>query len=175
MAIPHILMIPYPAQGHVIPLMELAQCLVQHGFKITFVNTEITHKRVLNALTDKNILDDQIRLVSVQDGLESEEERKIPGKVSEAVHRVMPGKLEELIKEINASEEERITCVIADQTLGWAQEVAGKMGIRRVAFLPAAAASLVLGFRIPSLIDDGIINKDGKTLPFIISTSNISI
>ncbi|KAL3525861.1 hypothetical protein ACH5RR_014233 [Cinchona calisaya] len=161
----HILMIPCPAQGHVIPLMELANCLVKYNFRITFVNTEITHKRVLNALTDKDLLDDRIRLVSIPDGLESEEERKIPGKLLESIFRVMPGKLEELIKEMNGSdEEERITCVIADQTIGWALVVAEKMGIRRVAFLPAAAACLVLGLRIPGLIDDGVINKDGTLI-----------
>ncbi|KAL3525859.1 hypothetical protein ACH5RR_014231 [Cinchona calisaya] len=161
----HILIIPFPAQGHVIPLMELANCLVKYNLRITFVNTENTHKRVLNALADKDLLDDRIRLVSIPNGLESEEERKNLEKLLEAIFRVMPGKLEELIKEINGSdEEERITCVIADQSLGWALEVAEKMGIRRVAFLPAAAACLVLGFRIPSLIDDGVINKDGTLI-----------
>ncbi|XP_027076748.2 UDP-glycosyltransferase 83A1-like isoform X1 [Coffea arabica] len=164
MANPHVLVIPFPVQGHVIPLMELAQCLVEHGFIITFVNTEVTHERVLDALADKGLLDDRIRLVAIPDGLESEEERKIPGKLAEAIYRVMPGKLEELIREINASEEEPITCVIADQGLGWALEVAGKMGIRRAAFLTAAAASLVLGFRIPCLIDDGIIDHDGTPI-----------
>jgi hypothetical protein len=33
---PHVLVMPYPAQGHIIPLLELSQCLVQHGFKITY-------------------------------------------------------------------------------------------------------------------------------------------
>ncbi|KZV25014.1 hypothetical protein F511_01984 [Dorcoceras hygrometricum] len=41
------------------------------------------------------------------------------------------------------------------------KEVAKKMGIGSVAFLPAAAASLVLGFNIPSMIEDGIIDGEG--------------
>ncbi|CAI9109828.1 OLC1v1009734C1 [Oldenlandia corymbosa var. corymbosa] len=169
MASPHVLIVPFPAQGHVIPLMELAQRIAKHGIRVTFVNTEITHKRILSSLADPEdlvALDDRICLVAIPDGLESDEERKIPGKLSEAIYRVMPGKLEELIKTMNASstEEDRVTCLIADQSLGWAQELASNLGIRRVAFLPAAAATLVLGFNIPRLIEDGIIDQDGTQL-----------
>ena len=111
---PHILAIPYPAQGHVIPLMELSQCLAKQGFKITFVNTEYNHRRVMTAkLAEKDYLDDErISLVSIPDGLELWEDRKEIGKLTESISRVMPGKLEELIDRINtnASEVEKITC-----------------------------------------------------------------
>ncbi|KAG8477300.1 hypothetical protein CXB51_030513 [Gossypium anomalum] len=50
---PHVLVIPYPAQGHVIPLMELSQNLAKEGTKISFVNTVFNHKRVLDALGEK--------------------------------------------------------------------------------------------------------------------------
>ncbi|KAA8547919.1 hypothetical protein F0562_004348 [Nyssa sinensis] len=161
---PHVLIIPYPVQGHVIPLMELAQCLVKHGFQITFVNTEVTHKRVVNAMAEKDILGDQIHLISIPDGLETWEDRNVPGKLTEAISRTMPEKLEELIQETNRSEDRKITCIIADQSLGWAMEVGNKLGIKRAAFLPAAAALLVLGFSIPKLIDDGIINSNGTPI-----------
>ncbi|CAN6286777.1 unnamed protein product [Urochloa humidicola] len=39
MAKNHVLMLPFPAQGHVTPLMELSHRLVDHGFEVTFVNT----------------------------------------------------------------------------------------------------------------------------------------
>lgn len=55
MSKPHIVAIPYPAQGHVIPLLEFSQCLVNHGFKVTFVNTEHNDKRVMNALADESM------------------------------------------------------------------------------------------------------------------------
>ncbi|CAI9763275.1 unnamed protein product [Fraxinus pennsylvanica] len=157
---PHVLMIPYPVQGHVIPLMELAQCLANENIKISFVNTESTHNLIINSLSGRDVLGDRIYLVSIPDGLESDD-RNVPGKLTEAVYKVTPRKIVELIQEMNISEDEKITCVIADQSLGWAQEVAKNMGIRRAAFLPAAAASLVLGFRIPKLIDDGIIDNEG--------------
>ncbi|KAK2634211.1 hypothetical protein Ddye_029003 [Dipteronia dyeriana] len=43
---PHVLVVPYPAQGHVIPLMKLSQSLAQHCIRITFVNTEHNYKLV---------------------------------------------------------------------------------------------------------------------------------
>ncbi|CAL2250069.1 unnamed protein product [Prunus armeniaca] len=158
----HILAILYPAQGHVIPSMELSQCLANHGFKVTFVNTEHNHKRVMNALADEShISKDHIHLVSIPDGLEPLEDRNELGRLSEAMQRVMPGKLEELIEKINQGEGQKITCVIADQTSGWILEVAEKMKIRRVAFYPAAAAVLAITLSIPKLIHEGIINNDG--------------
>ncbi|VAI36899.1 unnamed protein product [Triticum turgidum subsp. durum] len=49
---PRVMVLPFPAQGHVIPLMELSRKLVEHGFEIDFVNTEFNHDRVLQALAE---------------------------------------------------------------------------------------------------------------------------
>ncbi|PKA45916.1 UDP-glycosyltransferase 86A1 [Apostasia shenzhenica] len=40
---PHLLLIPYPLQGHIIPAAHLAVKLAAAGFSITFVNTESVH------------------------------------------------------------------------------------------------------------------------------------
>ncbi|KAJ7971059.1 UDP-glycosyltransferase [Quillaja saponaria] len=74
----------------------------------------------------------------------------------------MPGKVEELIEQINGLENGKITCVLADQSIGWALDIAEKKGIRQAAFCPAAAAQLVLGLSIAKLIDKGIIDRDGS-------------
>ncbi|KAA8547921.1 hypothetical protein F0562_004350 [Nyssa sinensis] len=118
----------------------------------------------MNALSDKDSVGDQIHLVSIPDGLEPWEDRNDLGKLSEAIFQVMPGKLEELVEKINGSGSDNISCIIADESMGWALEVAEKMGIRRAAFWPAAAAMLALGFSIPKLIDDRIINNDGTPM-----------
>ncbi|KAM1358179.1 hypothetical protein ACFX13_046049 [Malus domestica] len=166
MSSPHILAIPVPAQGHVIPMMALSQCLVNHGFKVTFVNTDFNHNRVANALPDgqSHMTKDRIDLVSIPDGLEPGEDRRDLGLLTEAMRRVMPGKLEELIEKINGGDDEKITCVIADQGIGWALEVAAKMKIKAVAFWTASAAVLALKLNIPKLIDEGIIDNDGTVL-----------
>lgn len=161
---PHIVVIPYPAQGHVIPFMELSQCLAKQGFKITFVNTEYNHKRVLKALRGDINLGGGISLVSLPDGLEPCGDRNELGKLSKAIFQVMPEKLEELIDRISMSEGEKITCIITDWSMGWALEVAEKMKIRRVIYWPAAAAVLCSLISIPKLLRDGIIDGDGTPL-----------
>lgn len=169
---PHILVTPFPAQGHVIPLLELSHWLVKHGLRVTFVSTDHAHKRIINALQEKNHVgdDQEISLVSISDGLEPWEDRNDLGKLCESLVKVMPGKLEELIKEINNKEEGgKITCVIADVHVGVTLEVAEKLKIKGAAFMPMAAAALALYYHVPKMINDGIINKDGKTAKKIIS------
>ncbi|CAK9162986.1 unnamed protein product [Ilex paraguariensis] len=161
MSHPHVIVIPYPAQGHVIPFMEVALTLANQGFKVTFVNTEFNHKRVIKALSEKDDVHNLVHLVSVPDGLEPFEDRNDLLKLTEKTTEVMPGKLQELIEKINESDDDEIACLIADGSMGWALEVADKMGIKRAIFWTAAAAQLALVLSIPKLIDDGIINNDG--------------
>ena len=161
---PRIVVIPYPAQGHVIPFMELSQCIAKQGFKITFVNTEYNHKRVLKALGENNYLGSEISLESIPDGLEPWEDRNELGKLTKSIFQVMPGKLQQLINRINMSGEERITGIITDWTMGWSLEVAEKMNIRRAIFWPASAALLCSMLSISKLLNDGIIDNDGEVL-----------
>ncbi|KAK1359976.1 UDP-glycosyltransferase 83A1 [Heracleum sosnowskyi] len=161
---PHILAIPYPSQGHVIPLMELSLQLVKKGFKVTFVNTEFIHKRVLSALSKEDSVGELINLVSIPDGMEPWEDRSDLGKLCQDIFRVMPGELEKLVKDIKRTDDNEITCIIADENLGWALEVAEKMKIKKAAFWPGSAAVLALIFSIPNLIQDGILDSDGTIL-----------
>ncbi|CBI21224.3 unnamed protein product, partial [Vitis vinifera] len=45
--------------------------------------------------------------------------------------------------------------------MGWALEVAEKMGIQRAVFWPASATLLALFFSVQKLIDDGIVDNNG--------------
>ncbi|GAY61346.1 hypothetical protein CUMW_209260, partial [Citrus unshiu] len=164
MSNPHVLVIPAPAQGHVIPLLEFSQCLANHGVRVTFVNSEYNHQRVLKSLEGKNNLEEKIRLVSIPDGMEPWEDRNELGNKLKKILQVMPGKLEELIEEINEKEDEKIDCFIADAYMGWTMRIAEKMKLRRGVVWPSSAASVALCFRIPKLIDDGIISSDGTPI-----------
>ena len=159
---PHVVVIPWPAQGHVIPLMEFSLCLVEHGCRVTFVITESIHDRITNACSERQITGDQLRLVAIS-GLELQEDKKRPGKMTQGIWQFMPQKVEQLMEEINKTDADGITCVVADQSIGWALEIAAKMGIPQAAFFPASALALVFGFSVPKLIDDGIIDNDGET------------
>ncbi|KAI9082468.1 hypothetical protein K1719_035611 [Acacia pycnantha] len=165
----HVLALPAPAQGHVNPLMDLSHELVKQGIKVTFVNQDSTHKQIMKAQEAKGEEDkeqvgnDRIQLVSIPDGLEQDEDTNSRPERMMSISEVMPKKLEKLIQDINEeSDNEKISCVIADGTMGWALEVAEKMGIQRaVLFWPASASFLALFLSIPKLLHDGIIDGDG--------------
>ncbi|GJY75277.1 hypothetical protein Tco_0480393 [Tanacetum coccineum] len=164
MATPHVLVVPYPAQGHVIPTMELAQRLVKRGIKVTFINTEVNHKLVTSNWLDKDGFGDLMQMVSIPDGLQPWEDRSDIRKLTLSIFQIMPGKLEELITTINKKDGDKVTCVIADACMGWAIRVAKDMEIRRAAFWPASVTTLASMLSFQKLIDDGIINNSGVPL-----------
>lgn len=45
----HVVAIPYPAQGHITPMLQLCRQLAPYGFTFTFVNTHHIHLRVQHA------------------------------------------------------------------------------------------------------------------------------
>ncbi|TKV91282.1 hypothetical protein SEVIR_9G085300v4 [Setaria viridis] len=163
----HVLVLPFPSQGHVTPLMELSHRLVDHGFEVTFVNTEVDHALVVAALRggEATLLGGGggIHLASIPDGLADDEDRKDLNKLIDAFTRHMPGHLERLIAGLEAAGRPRVKWLVGDVNMGWSFEVAKKFGIRVVSFWPAATACLALMLKIPKLIEDGLI--DDKGLP----------
>ncbi|KAL4361182.1 hypothetical protein GQ457_04G033150 [Hibiscus cannabinus] len=160
----HVLVVPYPAQGHVIPFMELSRHLAKQGIKISFLNTEFNHKRVIHAF-GKNVDDSgSFHLVSVPDGLEDGEDRNQIVKLTESLCQVMPRQLKDLIHNLNASDDDKISCVLADINLGLALDVAAELRTPTVAFWPAAMFQLVLNLSIPRHIDEGLIDENGTPL-----------
>ncbi|XP_050256101.1 UDP-glycosyltransferase 83A1-like [Quercus robur] len=157
---PHVLVIPFPAQGHVAPLMKLSHQIVDHGIKVTFVTTEFINAR----LTTKMPANSPIRLVSLPDGLEPGDDQIDTLKLINSFQETKSDHFKDLIEKINESTDDRIIYVIADVTVAWAFDVAEKMGIQSVAFWPAGPANLALIFHIPKLIEDGIIDTQGTPI-----------
>ncbi|KAG2710988.1 hypothetical protein I3760_04G056400 [Carya illinoinensis] len=164
----HVLALPYPAQGHVNPFMNFSHEIAKHGSKITFVSTEFCHMQMMSATAPgkDSLLGSKINLVSISDGLCPEDDRNDFRKLFVSVFATMPTRLEELIRGINnaTNGEGKISCIIADLNMGWAMEVANKMGIRGAILWPASAACIALITRIPNLIDDGFIDSNGTPM-----------
>ncbi|KAL2482384.1 UDP-glycosyltransferase 83A1 [Forsythia ovata] len=161
---PHVLAVPYPAQGHVMPLLKLSCQIANRGIKVTFVNTEHIHAKVLATMHGD---EEQrgIELTSIPDGLMPEDDREIFFIVTGSLRRTMPGYLIDLIEKINCkNSDEKISCVIADIAIGWILDVAEKVGAEPVAFLPAAAAGMALILHIPKLIEAGNLDKNGTMM-----------
>ncbi|XP_030940419.1 UDP-glycosyltransferase 83A1-like [Quercus lobata] len=157
---PHVLVIPYPAQGHVAPLMKFSHQIVDHGIKVTIVSPEFIHERLKTTMPMKS----PIRLVSFPDGLEPGDDRNDKIKLINSFLEVLPGHFKDLIEKINESDDEHISCVITDGMVVPALEVAEKMGIKMAVLWPAGPATLAIILSIPKLIQDGIIDTRGTPL-----------
>ncbi|XP_031492204.1 UDP-glycosyltransferase 83A1-like [Nymphaea colorata] len=162
---PHVLAIPFPAQGHIMPLMQLSHRLIRRGFLVTFVNTEHIHERLMAAeqpgKPSSQDFAGEIKLVSIPDGCANGSDRKKFGTFSNIMLKEMPGPLENLILDTNIRDAQKITCVIADVHMFWALEVAEKLNITRVAFWPASAATFSVVASIPQLLEKRVIDSNG--------------
>ncbi|KAL4184302.1 hypothetical protein AMTRI_Chr10g224900 [Amborella trichopoda] len=163
---PHALVISYPAQGHIIPMMEFSRRMVEHGFAVTFVNTDYFHKRILEAANGHP--QDQpgngtgpIRLVSIPDGLEPGADRNQLIQLWESMLSSMPHALEKLIDDITNVQGLELHCVVADVNMGWALDVAKRLGIARTAFWAAAAGCLTVQLKLPELVRNGVLDENG--------------
>jgi UDP:flavonoid glycosyltransferase YjiC (YdhE family) len=163
MAKAHILVLPFPAQGHVTPLMELSHRLVDHGFEVTFVNTEAHHALVVGALQAAGGTSALagIHLASISDGVEDDEDRKDISKLVDTYARHMPGHLERLVADMEAAGRPKVKWLVSDVYAWWSFDVAKRLGIRVASFWPGAAACLAINLKIPMLTEEGLLNDKG--------------
>jgi hypothetical protein len=151
------MVLPFPAQGHVMPLMELSHRLVDHGLQVDFVNTDFNHDRVLNAMaTETGAVPDGIHMVSFPDGMGPDGDRTDIAMLADGLPAAMLAPLEEMIRS------KKIKWLIADVSMCWALELAVTAGVRVALFSTFSAAVFLLRLHIPKLIEDGIIDVCGK-------------
>ncbi|XP_073159083.1 UDP-glycosyltransferase 83A1-like [Henckelia pumila] len=176
---PHVLAVPFPAQGHVTPLTKLSRRIADRGIKVTFVNIHNIHSKILESTFVSSENQDHntnnIVLTSIPDGLSSEDDRNDVFKLIESLRGTMADSLTDLIGRINRENvEEPVSCIIADITVGWVLEIAEKMGAEPIVFTPASAAGLALVLHIPELVEGRNLDVNGTvvTKPETISLSS---
>ncbi|KAF0928526.1 hypothetical protein E2562_004148 [Oryza meyeriana var. granulata] len=167
----HALILPYPAQGHVIPLMELAHCLVDRGFAVTFVNTEHNHRRVVAASAGGGVQAPgsrtRLRLAGVADGMGDGEDRDNLVRLNAAMQDAIPPQLEPILDGDDGAGGEglgKVTCVVVDVGMSWALDAVKRRGLPAAALWAASAAVLAVLLGAKKLIHDGVIDDDGAPL-----------
>eukprot|EP01018_Ginkgo_biloba_P020129 Gb_27984 [translate_table: standard] len=167
MARPHAVMFPYPAQGHIKPLMQLAKILSERGFYITFVNTEFTHERMLKSgsLQSVNSHTDLFRFETIPDGLPPDHVRTLQiAELSESLQKVAPPHFEKLMEKLrHLPDVPPVKCIISDGVLSFTQQTAKKLGIPRAAFWTPSGCGFSAYFFGPLLIEKGYIPLKDKS------------
>ncbi|KAI5077048.1 hypothetical protein GOP47_0009113 [Adiantum capillus-veneris] len=162
---PHVLVFPFPAQGHINPLIQLSQHLASsHGFLITFVNTEHNHDRILSSNSSSPLPYPNITMVGLPDGLPLDDHTRTADlkKLMQSMEVHMLPLLEQLILDINQGDRP-ITCIIVDAFCHWMHAIAERTGITSVIGLfPSSAAQFSLMYYIPLLLSTGQVKPDGS-------------
>ncbi|KAJ1420076.1 putative 7-deoxyloganetic acid glucosyltransferase-like [Sesbania bispinosa] len=84
---PHILVLPFPAEGHIKPMFNLAKLLCYKGQRVTLVNSHHYHAR-LHQFTDLAAFHTQFHFASITDGIPQDHPRL--GTLDEFVLQISP-------------------------------------------------------------------------------------
>ncbi|KAI8032077.1 Linamarin synthase 2 [Camellia lanceoleosa] len=159
---PHVVCVPYPAQGHVTPLMLLAKLLYSRGFHVTFVNTEFNHRRLVRS---KGPDSDSVKglpgfqFETIPDGLPPSDRDATQDVVAlcDSVRKNCLVPFIDLLHRLNStSEVPRVSCIVSDGVMSFAIEAAREMGIPEVQFWTASACSFMGYLHYRELIRRGI-------------------
>ncbi|XP_019151425.1 PREDICTED: 7-deoxyloganetic acid glucosyltransferase-like [Ipomoea nil] len=164
---PHVLLFPFPFQGHITPMLHLAELLSLGGLHVTFINTVHNHKRLLSNADFRSHFSRRytgFRFESISDGLPDDQPRSEEKRLLD-VHASLRASAKPALKELISSGgvasggRGAVSCVIADGILGFVREVAEDLGIPVIYFRTVCASAVWTFFSIPNLIQ-------AKELPF---------
>ncbi|XVE86801.1 hypothetical protein DITRI_Ditri18aG0063400 [Diplodiscus trichospermus] len=157
---PHAVCVPFPAQGHVSPMMQLAKLLHSRGFHITFVNTEFNHRRLIRSKGPDSVkgLPD-FRFETIPDGLppSDRDATQDPPVICDSTRKNCLAPFIEVVAKLNSSPRvPTVTCIISDGLMSFAIKAADVLGIPEVQFWTASACSFLGYLQFSELLKRGI-------------------
>ncbi|XP_028784229.1 UDP-glycosyltransferase 74G1-like [Neltuma alba] len=142
----HCLLVAYPAQGHINPMLQFCKRLEYHKVKATLVTTRSFWRTVTTELTS----DSNISIETISDGYDEgveEEARKNSKIYVQRFWQVGFQSLSELIEKLSGKGCP-VDCVIYDSFLHWAVDVAKKFGLVGAAFFTQTCAVNCIYFHL---------------------------
>ncbi|XP_024517123.1 UDP-glycosyltransferase 85A3 [Selaginella moellendorffii] len=157
----HVVLIPLPAQGHVIPIIYLARKLALLGVTVTIINVDSIHETLQQSWkSEDNPVSNghDIRLESISMDMRvpngfDEKNFDAQAAFCEAIFR-MEDPLAELLSRIDR-DGPRVACVVSDFYHLSAPHAAKKAGLAGASFWPGNAAWAAIEFHVPKLLEMG--------------------
>ncbi|XP_047307048.1 7-deoxyloganetin glucosyltransferase-like [Impatiens glandulifera] len=154
----HAVCIPFPAQGHINPMMKLAKLLHGRGFYITFVNSEFNHRRLLKS-RGPHSLDGlkTFRFETIPDGLPESDENATQDITSlcKSTTNTCLAPFKHLISKIRDSGAPPVTCIISDGVMSFTLDAAEELGIPQVLFWTTSAVGFMGYLHYTNFMENG--------------------
>ncbi|KAM3237808.1 7-deoxyloganetin glucosyltransferase [Capsicum annuum] len=155
---PHAVCVPYPAQGHISPMLKLAKILHHRGFHITFVNTEHNHKRLLKSRGPDALKGlPSFRFEAIPDGLppcDPEATQHIPS-LCESTTTTCLDPFNELLAKLKNTDVPLVSCIVSDGSMSFTLSAAQSLGIPQVFFWTPSACGLLSYMHYRDLVEKG--------------------
>ncbi|MQM22468.1 hypothetical protein Taro_055520 [Colocasia esculenta] len=159
----HAVCIPYPAQGHINPMLMLAKLLHARGFHITFTNTEYNHRRLLNSrgATALDGLPD-FRFHTIPDGLPPSDPadgtQHIPSLCESTKNTCLPH-FRDILARLNkgGGGVPRVSCIISDGSMSFTLDAAEELGVPEVLFWTTSACGYMGYLHYKEVVDKGLL------------------
>ncbi|OEL17460.1 Cyanohydrin beta-glucosyltransferase [Dichanthelium oligosanthes] len=166
---PHVVLVPFPAHGHVAPHVQLARVLRARGAHVTIVHTELHHRRLLQARGggggEAPAADDeggQIAVEVIPDELSLEDPPRTLQAHHEAMERNCLEPFKALLRELAGRPgAPPVSCVVADTPMPFAAVAAREVGVPDVQFFTASACGLMGYLQFQELLAREIIPLKG--------------
>lgn len=161
---PHAVCIPFPAQGHIKPMLNLAKILHSKGFHITFVNSEYNHQRLLKSQGLIGLPSFQFK--TIPDGLPTPENMDVTQDIPTLLKSTSETALEpfkKLLLELmsDTAGTPPVSCVVSDGIMSFTLDAAQELGIPQVLFWTTSAAGFLAYAHYITLMDKGFIPLKG--------------
>ncbi|KAI3969123.1 hypothetical protein MKW92_017375 [Papaver armeniacum] len=164
---PHVLVFPFPIQGHINSMLKLAELLCISGINVTFVNTQQNHSRLLSLGNVQSRFSQfpGFCFETVPDGL-SDDQHHSSGFTShqdfvkDGIHRMhnvtRPAFRELLISDrFKLDARGSVSCIITDGMSGFAIDVAQELEIPSISFRTVSACCIWIYLCFPKLVENG--------------------
>ncbi|KAK6945750.1 hypothetical protein RJ641_013294 [Dillenia turbinata] len=163
---PHVVCFPNQFQGHINPMLKLAQLLHHRGFHITFVHTESNLQRLIDskALDSVNGVN-SFQFAAISDGLPPTRTRSMLDFPALAISMPIHGlkSFRDLILRLNNSPNNPpVTIIISD--MGFTLKVAEEFGIPELLFYTHGACGVLGYLQFEELIKRGYFPLKGVVL-----------
>ncbi|KAE8717848.1 UDP-glucosyl transferase 85A2 [Hibiscus syriacus] len=153
--------LPFPAQDHVNPMMQLAKLLHSRGFHITFVNSEFNHIRLIRSRgveAVKGLPDFQFE--TIPDGLppsDADATQPVP-LICDSTRRTCFTPFLELLSKLNSSPQvPPVTCVISDGIMNCGTKAAQVIGVPYVQLWISSSISFMGYLQYKELVQTSIV------------------